>query len=117
MKQVEQLAAFVVGASFESLSAAARQDLKVRVLDSLGCAIGALQGEPVKLLRAQLDEFGGGEDGQRYQYLRREVQCTSRDPRKPNFAVERTGFFQHSLWRDSLHVPRRARGDRTARNF
>src|SRR5437868_4544203 len=59
MKQVRQLAAFVVGASFESLSAAARQDLKVRVLDSLGCAIGALQGEPVKLLRAQLDEFGG----------------------------------------------------------
>src|SRR5947209_1268100 len=59
MKQVEQLAAFVARASYEGLSAATRQDLKVRVLDSLGCAIGALRGEPVKLLRTQLDEFGG----------------------------------------------------------
>lgn len=59
MKQVEQLAAFVVGASYGSLSEKARRDIKIRVLDSLGCAIGALHGGPVQLLRAQLDEFGG----------------------------------------------------------
>ena len=41
----EQLAAFVARASYHELSAAAREQLKIRVLDSLGCAIGALDGE------------------------------------------------------------------------
>src|SRR5947209_6573377 len=59
MKQVEQLAAFAVRASFDDLSEQARTCLKIRVLDSFGCALGALDGEPVKHLRVQLDEFGG----------------------------------------------------------
>jgi len=59
MTMVEELAAFVVRASYEDLSAEARQQLKVRVLDSLACALGALEGEPIAYVRAQLDDFGG----------------------------------------------------------
>jgi 2-methylcitrate dehydratase len=59
MTQAEQLAAFVARASYGGLSEAARAQLKIRVLDALGCAIGALEGEPVRMLRAQLHEFGG----------------------------------------------------------
>jgi 2-methylcitrate dehydratase len=59
MTLVEQLAAFVVRASYDELSAKARDRLKIRILDSLGCAIGALKGEPIQLLRAQTEDFGG----------------------------------------------------------
>lgn len=59
MTQAEQLAAFVVRASFEELSESARQQLKIRVLDSLGCAIGAVEGEPIRRIRTQLEDFGG----------------------------------------------------------
>jgi 2-methylcitrate dehydratase len=59
MTQVEQLAAFVVQARYGDLSAEARQALKVHLLDALGCAIGALDGSPIRLLRAQIDLFGG----------------------------------------------------------
>jgi len=59
MTMVEELAGFVVRASYEDLSAAARHQLKVRVLDSLACALGALEGEPIAYIRAQLDDFGG----------------------------------------------------------
>src|SRR5437667_9894600 len=47
------------GASYGDLSEAAREQLKIRVLDALGCAIGALDGEPVRLVRAQVEEFDG----------------------------------------------------------
>ena len=46
MTLVEQLAALVVRASFDELSAEARDQLKIRILDSLGCAIGALMDNP-----------------------------------------------------------------------
>ncbi len=59
MTQVEQLAAFVVRMTYEDLSDEARQQLKIRILDALGCAIGALEGPPIKMLRAQLEDFGG----------------------------------------------------------
>ncbi len=59
MTMVEELAAFVVRASYEDLSPEARSHLKARVLDSLGCAIGALAGEPIRYVRAQLEDFGG----------------------------------------------------------
>ncbi len=49
----ERLARFAARASFDDLSAAAGEQLKIRVLDALGCAIGALGGEPVRLVRAQ----------------------------------------------------------------
>ncbi len=61
MTEAERLAAFVLRASYDDLSEAARQALKIRVLDALGCAIGAVEGEPVRLLRAHVDEFGGTE--------------------------------------------------------
>ncbi len=59
MTKAEQLAAFVSQASFQDLSHAAVEQLKIRVLDALGCAIGAAEGEPIRLILAQLDEFGG----------------------------------------------------------
>ncbi|HLX40971.1 MAG TPA: MmgE/PrpD family protein [Ktedonobacteraceae bacterium] len=59
MTQVEQLAAFVVRMRYEDLSEAARQQLKMRILDALGCAIGAVEGPPIQMLQAQLEDFGG----------------------------------------------------------
>jgi 2-methylcitrate dehydratase len=61
MTQVEELASFVAQSSYDDLSGAACQELKIRILDSLGCAIGALDGEPVRLIRQQMQEFGGSE--------------------------------------------------------
>ena len=61
MTHVQELAQYVAKARYDACSSAARQQLKVRVLDSLGCAIGALEGEPIPMLRAQLDDFGGAE--------------------------------------------------------
>ncbi len=55
----ERLAAFVEAARWEDVSPAAREALKIRVLDSLGCAFGALGGEPVRMIRQDIDEFGG----------------------------------------------------------
>ncbi len=59
MTLAEHLAAFVVRASYDDLSEVARRQLKIRVLDAFGCAIGALDGEPIRLIRAQTEEFGG----------------------------------------------------------
>jgi len=59
MTYAEQLAAFVVRSSYDALSESARLELKIRVLDALGCAIGALEGKPIAMIRAQLDDFGG----------------------------------------------------------
>lgn len=59
MTHAEQLAAFVVQSSYDGLSEIARQQLKTRILDSLGCAIGALDGKPIQLIRKQIEDFGG----------------------------------------------------------
>ena len=59
MTLVQHLAAFAHNATYEQLSAAAVEQLKIRVLDSLGCALGALGGEPIRMLRAHLSDFGG----------------------------------------------------------
>ena len=59
MTQVEQLAAFVTRVTYEDMSEQARQQLKIHILDALGCALGALDGPPIKILRAQLEDFGG----------------------------------------------------------
>ena len=48
---IEQLSAFVTRASYEDLSAEARRQIKVSVLDSLACAIGAIGYEPMRRLR------------------------------------------------------------------
>ena len=57
--QAERLASFVYRANWGDLSPSAREALKIRVLDSLGCAYGAIDGEPVRMVRKQVDEFGG----------------------------------------------------------
>jgi 2-methylcitrate dehydratase len=59
MTLAEDLAAFVVRASYDDLSETARLQLGIRVLDSLSCAIGALEGHPIMLLRNHLEDFGG----------------------------------------------------------
>ncbi|HVP79566.1 MAG TPA: MmgE/PrpD family protein [Thermodesulfobacteriota bacterium] len=59
MTQAEQLAAFVVRTSYDDLSKEARHQLKIRILDGLGCAIGALKGDPVRMLKDQVEEFDG----------------------------------------------------------
>ena len=59
MTEVQKLASFVSSRKFTDLSEAAVRELKIRLLDSLGCAIGAIDGEPVKMVKEQLDDFGG----------------------------------------------------------
>lgn len=56
----ERLAAFAVAASFEDLADEGREQLKRHVLDAFGCALGALEGEPIGLLRRYLEQTGGG---------------------------------------------------------
>jgi 2-methylcitrate dehydratase len=57
--QVEELAQFVCRSRWDEISGPARDQLRLRVLDSLGCALGALDGEPVAMVREQVQEFGG----------------------------------------------------------
>ena len=57
MTQVERLAEFAMRASYDDLSEAARDQLKIRVLDSLACANGAMDGEPLQLAHDQVTEF------------------------------------------------------------
>jgi 2-methylcitrate dehydratase len=59
MTQAEQLAAFVVRASYDGLSEEVGHQLKIRILDGLGCAVGALKGDPIRLLKDQIQEFDG----------------------------------------------------------
>jgi 2-methylcitrate dehydratase len=59
MTLVEEMGEFVARSAWEDVSEQARELLKIRVLDSIGCALGALAGEPVKMVRAQIDDFGG----------------------------------------------------------
>jgi 2-methylcitrate dehydratase len=56
---VQELAGFVVSRTFDDLSGAAVDALKIRILDGLGCAVGALHGEPILALRAHIADFGG----------------------------------------------------------
>jgi 2-methylcitrate dehydratase len=57
--QVEELGAFVSASRYADLSDPARKALKLRVLDSLGTAFGALGAEPVAQVRALVEDFGG----------------------------------------------------------
>lgn len=56
---IEQLSTFVARASYEDLSAEAQREVKIRVLDWLAGAIGAVGFEPMRKLRSQIEEFGG----------------------------------------------------------
>ncbi len=59
LSRSELLAEFVERASWADISSAARMALKIRVLDSLGCAFGAGNGDPVRAIRENVSEFGG----------------------------------------------------------
>lgn len=59
LSRSEELAEFVERAEWGAVPPAAREALKVRLLDSLGCALGALQGEPIRMIRREIDVFGG----------------------------------------------------------
>jgi len=59
MTQAEQLANFVVNASFSDISPDAVSEIKIRVLDALGCAVGALDSELIRILRSDIEDFGG----------------------------------------------------------
>lgn len=59
MTEVQELAQFVMTRDISDLSKEVIQQLKIRILDSLGCAFGALKGEPICLIRDHIDEFGG----------------------------------------------------------
>jgi 2-methylcitrate dehydratase len=55
----DQLAEFVVGAQQSDISGQARARLKRNVLDSVACAIGALDGEMIPGIRAHAEQFSG----------------------------------------------------------
>ncbi len=59
LSRSEELAAFVERADWRHVSPGAREALKVRVLDSLACAFGAVRGEPIRMIRREINEFGG----------------------------------------------------------
>ena len=59
MTRAEQLAQFSAEASYDSISGSTLLQLKIRVLDAAGCAIGALEGAPVRQIRKHVGDFGG----------------------------------------------------------
>lgn len=59
MTEVQKLAEWISSRKYSDLSKAAVRELKIRLLDSIGCAIGAQEGEPVKMLKEQVEDFGG----------------------------------------------------------
>jgi 2-methylcitrate dehydratase len=54
---VERIAAFAAAARPEHLTNDTRRLFKRNILDSLGCAIAALQGQPFQALREQFEEY------------------------------------------------------------
>src|SRR6516164_6557226 len=60
MTDAEALAAFVTGSRYSDLSDAARIQLKIRTLDAVGCAIGALGSSIASVLRDHTQEFSAG---------------------------------------------------------
>lgn len=59
MTEVERLAKFTNSIRYGDLSPDVVAQLKIRILDSLGVAIGALNAEPIQMIRAQMEDFGG----------------------------------------------------------
>ena len=59
MTQVEQVAEFVNGARFDTLRTDTQSATKIRILDALGCGLGALGGEPIRMIRGYISELGG----------------------------------------------------------
>jgi 2-methylcitrate dehydratase len=55
----EGIASFALKARFSDIDPKIIERLKLHLLDSLGCALGAFDGLPVRRLRDQIEEFGG----------------------------------------------------------
>ena len=55
---VDEIGRFTAEATFSDISDGALAALKRNVLDSLGCAIAALDGEIIQTLRDQIDAVG-----------------------------------------------------------
>src|SRR5690625_3132312 len=62
MTEVANLARFVGDAAYSTLSEEAATQLKIRVLDTIGVAIGALDAEPMVAIRALTESLGGTTD-------------------------------------------------------
>ncbi|WP_232702493.1 MmgE/PrpD family protein [Halobacterium wangiae] len=60
MTTTAELAEFAGDVSYDSLSSDVREELKKRVLDSLGIGVGAMGAEPVDAVGATVTEFGHG---------------------------------------------------------
>src|SRR5712672_2518463 len=56
---VDDVADFVVGATIADINAETMRTLKRNVLDSIACAIGALDGELIPAIRAHAEQFSG----------------------------------------------------------
>jgi 2-methylcitrate dehydratase len=59
MTEVQGLARFVWEARLDDIGPDALEQLKIRVLDTLGVAIGALDAEPIVAIRELVDDLGG----------------------------------------------------------
>ncbi|MEM7169405.1 MAG: MmgE/PrpD family protein [Pseudomonadota bacterium] len=57
--EVRQLGRFVAQTDHRSMSDGARDELKKRILDTIGVAIGALGGKPIEMIRQHHEDFGG----------------------------------------------------------
>src|SRR5699024_4142099 len=57
--EVQQLAEFVERADIQEMSSEALDQLKIRVLDTLGVAIGALEAAPIVAIKHLIDDLGG----------------------------------------------------------
>lgn len=60
LTEVQSLAQFVDRASLEMLSDTALEQLKIRVLDTIGVAIGALDAQPLKEIRSLIQDLDAG---------------------------------------------------------
>lgn len=56
---VESIAEYAAALTYEDIDATTRDYAKCVLLDALGCAFGALDGEPVRIVRDVVAELGG----------------------------------------------------------
>ncbi|WHZ18095.1 MAG: 2-methylcitrate dehydratase [Rhodanobacteraceae bacterium] len=62
LTEVQRLAAFIHAADFRDITTAAVEQLKIRILDTLGVAIAALDAPPLVAIRRLTESLGGNAD-------------------------------------------------------
>src|SRR5690242_11120773 len=85
MTLVQEMAEFVTRSTFDDISDDGREQLKIRVLDALACGLGALDAEPVQMVRTHTRSFGS------------EGNCTLIGG--GNAAADRAAFYNGTLVR------------------